>query len=325
MTQSSYYWNGMSVGDAALSPYTSDAVAILNCLEHLPSPSYQGVIGRAWPTAPGLVTSPGGTYELVSVSAGLAMVNGRFYYNSTDVTLAMATSSPNTWWVVVLRSDKNKQTIRLAIKGPYISEAFALSSMTQTEFVWEIPLATAYQNPSPVAPTVYDHRYFAIKMQSRSVFVPALGGYDATHGTDLSYISDMGVPLRHTSLGVTIESHAVGQFCIPNDFLANLYVKPCFIPLGVSGDVYIEHAYGWGAIGDIYNLNWYDSLFSTHTITNQVVNTPFNYHLGATIYPVQENMPMYCFFDRKATDASDTFTGTIYFTGWLFTYDSYYG
>jgi hypothetical protein len=318
MTQRSYFWNGLSVGDAVLSPYDdTDTLALIDRLKYQPYPEMQSSLGSNCPTCTGLAVTAGGAgWSDIAVAAGSAMVNGRSYNNSAVVTLNM-TLHVGSWWAVVLRSDTLAQTIRLALKGPYITENIALTSSTQNKNMWEVVIATVYQGIA--SPTCYDQRVRTIRHNYVYRFIPAIGGYNTTHASNLQHRSGMGFQMPDGD-----DTQVYGQFMIDYDLWSSVTISPIVIPLGsiASGDdIYIDQYYGWGVVGELWNQNFDSAGYAAISIVEQVIQLPVTYAFSPK--PVVVDGLISCLFYRDATDVLDTYAGSVYCPGWRLTYISY--
>jgi hypothetical protein len=314
MTQSSYFWNGLSVGDSVLSPYGDETLALIDRLRFQPDPANQSVLGSNCLACDGLMASSAGVLT-VDVAAGEAMVNGRYYQNSASKTLTM-TLHPYSWWSVVLRSDSTLQTIRMAIKGPYASRYTAEHAVTQTRDIWEVTTAIVYQAITPTNCTCYDRRIRAIRQNYVYTFIPALTGYNMTHNINLTYRSDMGFLIPD---GDSV--YLGGQFTFSYDLWEYPIIQPILIPLGatISGaNVYIRQVYFWGVYTEIYNVNSYDSGYAAHAIVDQTLNLPVSYAFSPI--PDPDYGLITCLFYRDGTDVLDTYPGAVYFPGWRVEY-----
>jgi hypothetical protein len=135
MTERSWYWSGISTGDAALAapygaPYTDDMFSDLWALLFTSDRTAQGVLLTSHASYSGLlaVTNPSGT--TIRVATGAALVDGKLY--ASDAVVDLSTSGDGSY-SVVLRKTWATQTVRAAIRS---------LGVTQTDgTIWEIELA----------------------------------------------------------------------------------------------------------------------------------------------------------------------------------------
>lgn len=152
MAEYSGYWGGRTVGDAAAAfPYGarygddifSDIFGLLfssdrqvDAVLRTSHPSYVGQLA---------VTAAGAG---VSVAAGAALVDGKWYLNTAAKALANPLAGDGTYYVV-LRKDFASQTVR----------AVAVAAIVRTDGVtWDVSIATVVVSGG--AATVTDTRYF---------------------------------------------------------------------------------------------------------------------------------------------------------------------
>lgn len=147
MTQSSSPWDGISVGDASVSPYSATEWAHLWNLLH--------GVGSIFPNY-GIIPGTGdGTYDPlqvrqttvasvnVEVHIGAALVNGKLYESSAAELLAVGANASGNPRIdtAILRVDYTAQTTRLVIKQGTPAGSPVAPTLTQSASVWEIPLA----------------------------------------------------------------------------------------------------------------------------------------------------------------------------------------
>lgn len=137
MTEISRPWNGITIGDAG--PYSSADWSQLWQQLFLAYADNAGVIPGIDDDLAVVATSPDSNQ--VSVSAGAAIVRGRWYYNDTDelVSIAANASGSTRFDIVYLERHVTNQEVRLGlIQG---TPGSGLPSLTQNAIVWQIPLA----------------------------------------------------------------------------------------------------------------------------------------------------------------------------------------
>lgn len=156
MTERSYYWGGTTVGDASLAPYDNDEFTDIWRKLFLHDRTAQGVIKS---NLNELAVSGAGSP--VTVATGAAVVDGNFYENDGNPTVAIPTPAASTRIDrIVLRKDFSAQTVRITrIAGV---EGAGAPSLTQSDGVtWDIPL---YQVSITTggAITLTDERIYAL-------------------------------------------------------------------------------------------------------------------------------------------------------------------
>lgn len=176
MTEISYLWDGVVTGDATSAPYDRDEFNTYIFMLQAPN----RVENRAFVSpnyGNNLRVYSNDTAMSVTVDTGAAMIDGRFAYTlDTAVSLSIdpvSTSGYFRYDYVVLRSDKNAQTIRLAIiKGGETASEYSLSNpaLVQISNFKEIPLAKIYVDDSGIVydKYIYDMREFAMNYFSEN-------------------------------------------------------------------------------------------------------------------------------------------------------------
>ena len=153
MAEDSFPWDGYSTGDCG--PYSADSWDDL--YRYLFTQDQQATQGPLKGVDDELAVS--GTSSPVSVAAGAAVVNGKFYKNTAAANVVVPTPSGATRIDrIVLRADYSAQTVRMArLAG---SEGGAAPALTQNDGVmWEISLAQVSITTAGVI-TVTDERDF---------------------------------------------------------------------------------------------------------------------------------------------------------------------
>lgn len=112
-----------------------------------------------------LVTANGAAMQ-VTVQTGAAWVEGFWYDTDADVVLAVgaADASNPRLDTVVARLDRAANTIVLAVKQGVAAASPAAPALTQTDVLWEVPLADVTVPAAAgviVAGNVADRRVFA--------------------------------------------------------------------------------------------------------------------------------------------------------------------
>lgn len=151
MTQTSYFQDGTTHGDATKAPYGADIFAdILNTI-------YSSNGGYVIPGYLNSFTADGS-------GTGAAFIKGVLYIDSTGSLTGVI--NPNTSGKyridrVVVRVDKLAHTAIKYIKQGIASDYPTPPSLLQTDTVYEFPLAQYYIDPTSTAVSVIDERKFA--------------------------------------------------------------------------------------------------------------------------------------------------------------------
>lgn len=155
MSELSFPWGGIILGDAVQAPYTDDAWSDLWRLVFTTDRTVEGVIRSYLNTL-----QVSGTSSPLNVATGAAVVDGKIYINSGAVALAVSTPGGATRLdYVVLRKDWAAQTVRITlIAGVEGGGAPALTQVDGT--TWDIPLALLSTTVGGVI-TVTDERNYA--------------------------------------------------------------------------------------------------------------------------------------------------------------------
>lgn len=138
MTQTSYFWSGAGIGDYQ-SNYSDDLFALAMLLFFNTN---RGDALIAMPTkGDGFLTTTvieasGGNFVLHPI---VALVDGRFYENDADLTLAPA--SGNGYYAVVLRRDDSGGAGTQTVRAALIYNAGSSPTPTQTQQTWECVIA----------------------------------------------------------------------------------------------------------------------------------------------------------------------------------------
>lgn len=307
MTEKSFWWNSHTLGDAVYAPYDMTQWAATEKWKFLPDPNLQGVIGGTLNSLE--VTATIGAN--ISINTGAALVNGRLYVSDAAVTFAVAGNS--VFWLVGLQSTEAAQTIRSFCRGPYGSSALALASLIHVAGgVWEIPLAVVFTTAGGLVDSITDNRYYTIRPALKSVFVPAIAGYNTTDGTDIVRNNEIGVALINNKA-----CSAFGSFAVPQDYLQSIEINAIGIADG-SANVYVTTSVQHNEIGETYNTYADVVGYAAVTIVSQV-NT-----IVGSVFPtsyVEGRIDVITFqTTRDGVHALDTHAGTLYISGWLVKY-----
>lgn len=160
MTERSYHWDGTTLGDATLAPYS--AAEFGQTLTALLGRGQGGAMNEGWVSTyaygigAGLVT---GTSSPVSVAQCFAFVRGFVYWADAAVSITIPTPAANPRIDrIVLRADHAAQTVRaVRLAG---SEAATPSPPALTQVAnttWEVSLAQVYITTGGVI-TIRDER-----------------------------------------------------------------------------------------------------------------------------------------------------------------------
>lgn len=147
MTEQSRHWDGVSLGDATLAPYSASEWADQERLEHGQGsifPNYGILSGTGDGTySPLRVQAKSPASTNIEVEIGVGLVHGYLYENTTALTLAVGSNASGNPRIdtVVLRADIVAQTVRAAIKQGTPAGSPVHPTLTQSTTIWEIPLA----------------------------------------------------------------------------------------------------------------------------------------------------------------------------------------
>lgn len=157
MAETSRFWNGTAVGDAATAPYDAptEFSQVLNSISNgLINVNAGGIFRWSTQLAVAGVASP------LSVGIGIAMVEGTWYYNDAAASVVIPTPAAGHTRVdrIVLRKSWAAQTVRITvITGIVDGAAPALTQVVGTTY--DIPLAQAAITDAGVI-TLTDEREF---------------------------------------------------------------------------------------------------------------------------------------------------------------------
>lgn len=146
MTEISFPWSGTTAGGAPgdAGPYSDDEFSqwVQQAIMYSGDIANLGVI-RGFSTELEVgPTSPASAN--VQVLAGAAIIQGRWYYNDSTVTIPVAANASGNPRIdlIILEVDFNAQTVRLDILQGTPAPSPAVPSLTQNALVWQIPLAS---------------------------------------------------------------------------------------------------------------------------------------------------------------------------------------
>jgi hypothetical protein len=163
MTETSYYWEGIATGDATLAPYLetvfhslwkklftqNDNEGVL--FGYLNSLSVSGISGG------------------VIVESGAALVNGWFYENDSQLTLAIETPASNPRIDrIVVQLNPGSQIARVAVvQGTEAASPTAPALTQNSGGIWEIPLAQVLVTTGGVITVSSDPEYARTSLQAQ--------------------------------------------------------------------------------------------------------------------------------------------------------------
>lgn len=149
MTESSYLWEGHTVGDAVTNaPYMAYWDYYVKTLLQL-NPAADGVIANSDNNLQCVVSGTN-----ITVDTGAAMVYGSYYTNDALLTLSTAGDG---YYYVILRKDWTAQTIRAVILGPNAGTYPTLTQVAGT--TWEIALASFVKGGGVVGNFLWRPKY----------------------------------------------------------------------------------------------------------------------------------------------------------------------
>lgn len=139
MTEKSFYWSNIAIGDGVYSTYDDDEFSDIWRKMFMRDRTTQGYIER-YENELRVSEPAGGT---IRVATGAALVDGKFYETDANVdTVVPAPAVSTRYDRVVLRKSWANQTVRVAIVQG-VEGAGVPPAVTQTDGVtWEISLAT---------------------------------------------------------------------------------------------------------------------------------------------------------------------------------------
>lgn len=141
MTEISRFWSGRTSegapGDSG--PYSDDQMSQTLATMFGQSQDNRGVLRGVLEELE--VTPAAPADSTVIVEPGSALVQGRWYLNDADLSVAIASNASGSTRIdiVVLEADFTAQTVRIAVVQG--TPAAGLPALTQTGLIWQIPLA----------------------------------------------------------------------------------------------------------------------------------------------------------------------------------------
>jgi len=155
MTEKSWFWRGLVVGDAVYSKYDADTVAEIWRELFITDHTEEGVIANV-----DNELEPSYTATKSKVDTGAALVDGKFYAN--DVLIEKdgfgGAGESDRFWRNVLRCSHGIYYVRTSVSGPGDT---GYPNLTQIEDdVWEIPISK-YTSSEGSLTGLTDERIFA--------------------------------------------------------------------------------------------------------------------------------------------------------------------
>lgn len=331
MTQTSYPWPGTTLTDAG--PYSAEQWnsmwgAGVRSGVKLGRPADYG-IGVFYAISAQLDPSLAGTD--LDVDTGAAIVDGLYFENDASVSIDVGSASakpaanPRIDYIVVRKNYSTTvaysptagpsvapQTARLTVIRGTEAAAPVAPSLTQDTnrlTYWDIPIATVQVDTSGNLTNLVDAREF-VDAETKTVFVPASGGYNITDGAMLSTSSSRGWAMLDNKI-----SYGVGWFQVPVDYIGNMIVT-VLLRSAATGNVYASNTAAYGACTESYQNH-----------TDQVVATATSVTIGlnSCVQPISMTVPtaedfVLLNFNRSATDPLDTVNNIVYIPGWQVQY-----
>jgi hypothetical protein len=334
MAQSSWPWDGVTDGDAALlAPYDEqewdDNERMLfgaggNC----------GVLANPYGLNHLEVTERGaGANMSVDVDTGAALVYGKRYKNTAAVNLtiaANASGNPRIDRVVAVWNRQavaytgvtpniSPKTCRLAVLQGTPAASPTAPALTQTAAtVYMIPLAqvaVANGAASILSADITDEREFArfTTQRTRHMFVPALVGNNITDGTEIPMTRDNGGVIHLPDNKV---AGTYGRF-VADTNMSKVVSRALFLE-STGGAVYAHNTARHAAIGEDQSTNTATTgMIAVDTVAGVEI---WNTHALLEIPDITAGEIVRLWFQRDATNALDTINASIAFVGWMVSY-----
>lgn len=146
MTEKSYVWDGVTVGDGADAPYeSSEWATVQRSLIGGERADYGVIDGSGDGTnLPLTVVASSPVSKVIHLNPGAALVNGRLYINNADLTFTVQDNSSGSPRVdlLVIRRDAVAQTARAVLRQGTPAGSPVPPTLTQNSTTYEIPIAT---------------------------------------------------------------------------------------------------------------------------------------------------------------------------------------
>jgi len=323
MAETSLPWGGTVDGDAG--PYDDDTWSDVWSALFTYDRTIQGVVNTARVEAGGgftgllEVTNP--STSVIRVADGIALVDGKIYYNTANIdeTLDVPLTGTN-YFTVVLHKDFAAQTVRVDIKEAAgnsnggASTAVGVPVVTQTDgTTWEISLATITITVGPVV-TITDTRYYIGKGGERTVCIPVVQG---NTGSGPPTSLDMNTTGYGWDTQDGVASNCYGMWVVPDDFISDLTISVALYA-EATADVCGRGYVSYSAAGEAYNTHSDLSVAITVGVVNTIVKE--DYEIAVTAASVGDVISIR--FIRDATNILDTIGGVVTVRSFVATYIS---
>lgn len=283
MAETSRFWDGVTVGDAVVSPYDSETefADVLRALFKSTSPTNQGAVI----SAVGGMLVPSGVVSPIMIQDGYAFVWGNWYHNDAALTIAIPTpASANRYDRIVLRKDWTAQTVRL-VRIAGVEGGGSPAMVQNVGTFWDIPICTAIIT-TLAAITTLDNRELSVPIGA-SLFVPWTGGGPfpttgvsfAGAGIGVSQnVALTGVPSNAVAVAVTfslttgvfdtldVSSPAAGVTSVYQGLFSigdanDLFVGPMTVPIAPANPRQIQLKNQAAATFDVLVSGWWVPFF----------------------------------------------------------------
>lgn len=306
MAESSILWTTDGTGDGTGSGYTM--AQVIRWMRHilLRDNTTQGV----YPDYLNELEVTGASSP-VAVNTGGACVYGFDYNNSASENVAVPTPSANTRIDrIVLEADWTAQTVRIArVAGT--EGTGTPPSLTQSDgTTWQISLAQASITTGGVI-TVTDERKF-IRGRTQKFLVQATTGYNATD-TAWKHRYDYGVELEDSDSTI-----CKGGFMVPENFVSDMSVSVVIVS-DYAGNGYFTSAHNYGADGEGIAQHSDSAGAAAVAITSSATDE-VNVVQSVDLDDAAIGDYVELSFQRDATNAADTCSGSMYLHGWMVSY-----
>lgn len=303
-------------------PYTADEWAdLFRILFTTDQQATQGVLrgvdNELAPTNPATRT--------VNVATGAGFVNGHLLINDAVVAIGVDAGAARNDALVMLENNSNAAigagvATNYNTEGnvdipPYSARLAVVKNVganfSQTNTLYMVQLAT-FTTGAGALTNFTDVRgfcQFAIGgPETRSFLVQP-------HPLDASTQPAAGGGLVMPD---AVESFAHGHFAVPSDFASSMTVQAVVVTAGgVSGNLYGQIRFYYGACGELNNTHLDDS-GALSTVAMVAVTITCGYSTTLTNAAVGDIVD--CQFTRSAANVLDTVNDIVYFKGWLVTY-----
>lgn len=334
MAESSWPWDGITDGDAALlAPYDEQEWDD-NERMMFGSGGNCGVLANPYGLNKLAVTQRGaGASMSVDVGTGAALVYGKRYKNTATVNLtiaANASGNPRIDRVVAVWNRQavayagvtpniDPKTCRLAVlEGTPAASPTAPALTQNAATVYMIPLAqvaVANGAVSILDANITDEREFVqfATERTRHLFVPTFVGFNDTDNTLIAPTYADGGTIQLPDNKV---SEAYARFVADAD-MSDVIIRAVLLNVPV-GNVYGQTVAQYGAIGELFNAGG-DAAFYSAVASAGGANA-YNAHASVALSAVSAGDIVLLTFSRDATNVLDTVGSVIAITGFMVTY-----